>query len=96
MLFFLSRPLILYLLYLVSLEESYLLDDEYDNDGSDSGSSGTFNFSFCFDDSVGHVSGVGYGVFFPIGFKSKCDVFTLLHFSCLYQKESSPNVLNSL
>ena len=58
----------------MSLEESYFLDDESDNDGSDSGSSGTFNFPFCFYDSVGHVSGLGYGGFVPIGVKSKCDV----------------------
>ena len=59
-----------------------MLDDEYGNDGSDSGSYGTFNFPFCFDDFVDHVSGVSYGIFVPIGFKSKCDVVTFL---CSYQ-----------
>ena len=80
--FFLSRPLFLDFLYLMSLDGSDFLDDESDNDGSDSGSSGTFNFTLCFYDSVGRVGGVGYGIFVPIGFKSKCDVVTFL---CSYQ-----------
>ena len=49
----------------------YSLDDESDNDGSESRSSGTCAFPFCFeesvdrvDNSVGHIRGVGFGVFF--------------------------------
>ena len=61
---FLSRPLILDFLYLLSLDESDFLDDESDNDGSDSGSSGMCAFPFRFGDSVGCVSGVGSGVLF--------------------------------
>ena len=33
-----------------------------------------------FDDSVGHVSGLGYRVFVPIGVESKCDVFLFVFF----------------
>ena len=46
-----------------------MIDDEYDNDGSDSGFTGTCNFTFRFEDSVdrvdnyvGHVRGMGSGV----------------------------------
>ena len=55
---------LLYSLHLMVLDEIYSLDDECDNDGSDSGSSGMCAFIFRFDDSVGRVSGVGSGVFF--------------------------------
>ena len=65
-LLFLSRPLLLDFLYLLSLDESYLLDDESDNDGSDFGSSGTCACPFRFYDSIGRFSGVGYGLFFNI------------------------------
>ena len=47
----------------MSSDESYLLDDDYDNDVSDSGSSGTFAFTFCFGNCVSCFSGVGSGVF---------------------------------
>ena len=69
------HPLLLDLLYLLSLDESDLPNDESDDDGSDSGSSGMCAFSFRFDNSFGRVSGVGSGVFVPIGVESKCDVF---------------------
>ena len=59
----LSRPLLLDFLYLLSLEESDLLDDESENDGSDSGYSGTCAFPLSFDESVGRVSGLESGVF---------------------------------
>ena len=41
---FLSRPFLLSFIYLLSLEESYLLDDESDNYGSESRYSGTCDF----------------------------------------------------
>ena len=66
--FFLSRLLILYLLYFLSSEESDSLNDESENVRSDSGSSGTYSFtafSLRFDDSVGRVSGLGSGIFVP-------------------------------
>ena len=77
---FLLCPLLLDLLYLLSSDESDLLDDESDNDGSDSGSAGTCTFPFRFDESVGRVCGVGSGIFFPIEVDSKCDVFTFVMF----------------
>ena len=78
MLFFLSRRLILDFLYLLSLDESDLLNDESDELGSDSGSSGTYSFcafSLCFDHSVGSVSLFGCGIFAPTGVESKGDIF---------------------
>ena len=77
---FLSRPLLLYLLYLLSSDKSDSLDDEYDDDGSDSGSYVTCNFTFRFDDSIVLVSGVGSGVFVPIGVDPNCDVVMLVVF----------------
>ena len=71
-----------------------MLDDESDNDGSESGSVSTCAFRFLFedyvgpvDDSIGRVDnsvscvhGVGSGVFFPIGIKSIDDVVPLVVF----------------
>ena len=82
-LFFLLHPLLFDFLYLLSLDQSDLLDDESDNDGYDSGSSGTYSFcafSLRFDDSVGSVSCLGYGVFVPTGVKSKSDILAFCVF----------------
>ena len=60
-----------------------MLDDESDDDGSDSGSSGTYYFcafSLRFDDYVGSVSGLGSGIFVPTGFDSKCYIFEFVVF----------------
>ena len=57
-----------------------MLDDHSDDGGSDSRSSGTCAFPFCFDDSVGCVSGVGSGMFFPIGVEENCDVILFVLF----------------
>ena len=70
--------LILDLLYLLSSDKSDLLDDESDNDGSDYGSSGTCAFPFCFDNSVGRVSGICFGCFVTIGGKSNYDIVMLV------------------
>ena len=78
-------------------EESYFLDDEYDEPGSDSVSSGTYYFrafSLRFEKLVGSVSVLGYDVFVTIGAESKADIFLRLQFS--YLQESSPKVVNSL
>ena len=64
----------------MSSDKSDLLDDESDDDGSDYGSSGTCFFLLRFDDSVGHVSLLGSGVFVPTRVKSKCDVFEFVVF----------------
>ena len=51
---------------LLSSNKSYSLDDESKDDGSDSGSSGTYSFpafSLRFEKSVGCVSCLGSGVF---------------------------------
>ena len=40
---------------MLSICESDLIDDESGNDGYDSGSSGTFTFTFRFETSVGRV-----------------------------------------
>ena len=68
------------LLDFLSLYESDSLDDESDNNGSDSGSSGTCNLPCLFDDSVDCVIGLGSGIFVPIGVRSKCDVVTFVVF----------------
>ena len=68
------------LLHLLSPKESYLLDDESKNYGSDYRSSVTCYFPLRFDDSIGHVSSLVYGIFVPIGVKSNCDVVALALF----------------
>ena len=69
-----------------------MLNDEFDNDGSDSGSAGMCDFPFrfeesigsvdysvgCVDDSVGPICGVGSGIFFPTGMDSIGDVVLLV------------------
>ena len=71
-----------------------MLEDEYDDDGSDSGSAVVCAFPFRFDDSVGYVDdsvscvddsvcqvcGVGYGIFVPIGIESIGDFFLFVIF----------------
>ena len=74
--------LLLDFMHLLSLDESDLPDDEYANDRSESRSSGTCAFTFRFDNTIGRVSGVDYGVFFQ--YESN-PIVTLLHWSCLYQ-----------
>ena len=83
-----------------------MLNDESDDDTSDSGSAGTCDFTFHFDesvgrvgdsigrvdDSVGHVSGMGYGIF---PWQELSQLMALFRWLCLYQKESSPNVVDS-
>ena len=70
--------MLLDLLHFLSSDESDSFNEEFANDGSEFGSSGTCAFPFCFDDYVGPVSGVGYGIFYPIGVESNCDVVTLV------------------
>ena len=70
-------------MYLMLLDESYYLDDKSNNDGSNSGSSGTY--SFCafylrFDIYFVSISSLGSGVFIPAGVKSKCDSFAFVVF----------------
>ena len=74
-------------LYFLSSNESDSLDGESDDDGSESGSAGTCDFTFCFEDSVGSVDdsvvsvrGMGSGIFVPIGIDYNCDVVTLVMF----------------
>ena len=78
MIFILIALFYFYFLYLLSSDKSGSLDDESGDDGSDSGSSGTYyfrTFSFCFEDSVGSFSSLGSGVFAPIGFEPEGDIF---------------------
>ena len=79
-LLFLSRPLLLYLLYLLSLDKSGSLEDESYTDRSDSETSVTCTFPLRFYKSVGNVSGLACGAFVPIGVESKCDVVTFAVF----------------
>ena len=72
---------------MLSSDELYFLDDESDNDGSDSKSAGTCNFLFRFEDSVGRVEysvgrvcGVDSGVFVLIGIDLNCDLVPLVVF----------------
>ena len=79
---------------MVSFDKSDPFNDESDDGGSISGSSGTGTFPFCFDDTVGHVedsvgrvdnsigrvSGVGSGVFDLTLIDSIGDVFLLVVF----------------
>ena len=71
--------LLLDLLHFLSSDESDSLDDESDDDGSESGSASMCTFHFFYEDSVGRVRGVGFGVFFN-RYKSNCDVIPLVVF----------------
>ena len=62
-----------------------MIDDESDNDGSDSGSAGTCDFNFRFEYSIGHedasvvpVRGVDSSVFVTIGIESSFYVVPLI------------------
>ena len=72
--------LLIDLLNFLSSDESDSLDDESDNDRSDSGSSDTCSFSLHFYESVSCVNSLGYSFFVPTGFESKCDVFLFVVF----------------
>ena len=63
---------------MVSANQSYFLNDESDDDGSNSGSDGTYTFYFLFGESIGRVCGVGYGVFVSTGIDSIGDIFPLV------------------
>ena len=79
---------------MLSSNKSDSLDDESDNDRSDSGSAGTCDFTFRFekyvvhvdnfvgrvDDSIGRVCWVRSGVFVLIGIDSIGEVFLLVVF----------------
>ena len=73
--------LIIDFLQFLLFDQSDFLEDESNNEGSDSGSAGTYDFLFSFYDffgrvgeSVGCVSGVGSDVFSPTRIKSIGDV----------------------
>ena len=83
MLFLLIMSLAFSFMYFLSSDESDKLDDKSDNDGSDSRSSGThcfLYFSLRFENSVVCISGLWSGVFVPIGFEYKCDIFGFVVF----------------
>ena len=59
-------------IYILSLDESYLLDDESDKIGSDLGSFGTYSFhAFSLRFEVSVVGVLGSGIFAPTGVGSK-------------------------
>ena len=65
----------------MSLDQLYFFGGECDNDGSGSGSPGTFNFSFfSTGEYVGIVLGVGSGDFVPTGIDSLVDIVQLVVF----------------
>ena len=79
--------LLIYFLQFMLSDESDSLDDESDNNGSDSGFAGMCYFPFCFEDyvgsvgdSIGRVCGVGSGIFVPIVIESNCDVVPFVVF----------------
>ena len=82
MLLFLFCHLLFDFIYLLSSDESDPINDESDDDGSDSGSSGTYyfpNFLVVYG-SVGSVNGLGSGIFAPTGVESKCLIFVFIVF----------------
>ena len=65
-------------MYFLSSDESECLDDESDDNGSESRSSGMHYFHafyLHFDNFVGSISGLGSDVSVPTGVKSKGDIF---------------------
>ena len=76
---FLSRLLLLYFLYLLSLDKSDSLYDKSVGGGSDSRSFGMYSFRNFYKkivDSGGSISGLGSDIFVRTGFKSKCGIFS--------------------
>ena len=67
-------------MHLLLSEELYSIVDEYDYDGSDSGSSGMCSFLLYFDYFVVHVNALGSVIFVPIGVESKCVSFVFVVF----------------
>ena len=72
---------------MVSFNELAFIDDESNDDGSGSRSTGTCNFPFCYGkpvgsvgETVGRVCGVGSGVLVPTGIELIGDVFPLVVF----------------
>ena len=87
--------LLLDLLYLLPLDESDFLGDDYEDDESDSGSSSTYSFlkfSLLLEDSVGRVSGWGLAFLHQQESSPNVIFFCL---SCSYQKESNSKVFDS-
>ena len=84
-LFLLSCLLLLDLLYFMSSNGYYPLDDESDNDGSESGSSGTYSFPdfFCVL-MISLVVLVAWGQFFLYEYELSPNV-VFLSLSCSYQ-----------
>ena len=86
--------LLLNFLNFLSSYKAYFLNDESENDGSESGSAGTCAFPFCFDESVGRVGdsvvrfddsvgcvrGMKFGVFVPTGIESIGEIVPLVAF----------------
>ena len=86
-------------MYLLSLDESYFLDNETDNDGSESESSGTCSFpafSLTFEDFVGRVSVLWSVIFVPTGEDSKCDVFEFFVFVAIVVKQKGGLLLETI
>ena len=54
-----------------------------------------FIFSVYFEDSVGSVSGLGSGIFGPIGVNSKCDIFALVMFVPIGVKSKGGRIIES-
>ena len=90
--FFLLLLFLIYLLELLSFEKLYFFDDEYDDDGSGSGSPGTCAFTFCSDYSIVCVSGVGSNSLFQL---ESSQYVTLFQWLCLYQEVSSLKLVES-
>ena len=64
----------------MSFNKIDFFDDKSGNYGSGSRSPGTCAFTFFSRNSVGHVSGIGSGVFAPTGIESSGDVVPLVVF----------------
>ena len=65
------------------IEKSDSINDESDDDGSDSVSYGMYSFPafpIHFEDSIVSVCGLESGVFVPTGVESKCDILAFFMF----------------
>ena len=78
---FLSRLFLFNTLELISFDQLYLFDDEYDKYGSGYGSPGTCAFPFFSGKYVGSISGVGSDDFVLNGMESIGDVVPLSVFN---------------
>ena len=94
--FFLLRCSLFDLLYILSSDKSYSINDYSYDDGSEFRSSRKYffcAFSLRFGDSVGVVSGLGSGFFVPTGVNYKCDFSFVVFIAVVVESKGGQLIL---